>query len=85
MSRIHLTIDRLVLNGLEPGHEKTLVESLRTQLANILADRGTRSEWARSHRTPVLKLERMPMGPGAAGAAKFGARMAGAIGRRLRP
>lgn len=85
MSRIHLTIDRLVLNGFERGQEKALVESLRKQLSNILADRGTRSEWARSHRTPVLKLERLPMGSGAAGAAKFGVRMAGAIGRRLKP
>jgi len=85
VSRIHLTIDRLVLNGLEPGQEKPLVESLRTQLSKILSDRGTRSEWARSHRTPVLKLGRMPMESGAAGGEKLGTRMAGAIGRGLKP
>jgi hypothetical protein len=85
VSRIHLTIDRLVLNGLERGQEKALVESFRTELSKILADRRTRSEWAHSHRTPVLKLGRVPMESGAAGGGKLGVRMAGAIGRGLKP
>jgi hypothetical protein len=85
MSRIHLRIDRLVLNGLQPGQEKVLVETLRTQLSQILSDRAIRGEWARAHRTPVLKLGRVPMDAGAAGVRKFGAQVARGIGRGLKP
>lgn len=85
MSRIHLRIERLVLNGLQPGQEKALVESLRTQLSRILSDRGARVEWARSHRTPVLKLGRMPIAPGSVGAGRFGAQLARGIGKGLKP
>jgi hypothetical protein len=85
MSRIHLQIDRMVLNALEPGQEKALVEALRTQLTQILSDRGQRGEWARSHRTPVLKLGRIPIAPGSAGAGRLGAHIARGIGRGLKP
>jgi hypothetical protein len=85
MSRIHLKIDRLVLNGLQPGQDKALVEALRTQLSKILADRGTRAEWARSHRTPVLKLGSVPLGAGTAGAKNLGTQIARGIGKGLKP
>ncbi len=85
MSRIHLTIDRLVLKGLQPGQDKALVESLRAQLAEMLKDRGTRAEWARSHRTPVLKLGRLPIEAGSSGGRKIGAQIARGIGRGLKP
>jgi hypothetical protein len=85
MSRIHLTIDRLLLNGLGPGQEKALVESLRAQLSQILSDRGRRSEWARAHRTPVLKLGRIPIAAGRVGGSKFGVQLAQKIGRGLKP
>ncbi|HLJ27809.1 MAG TPA: hypothetical protein VKY85_13945 [Candidatus Angelobacter sp.] len=85
MSRIHLRIDRLVLNGLQPGQEKPLIQALRTQLSQILSNRESRAAWARPHRTPVLKLGRIPLGPGNAGAGKFGAQLAREIGRGLKP
>ncbi len=85
MSRIHLKIDRLVLNGLQPGQDKALVEALRTQLTKILSDRGTRAAWAQSHRTPVLKLGNVPLGTGTAGAKNFGTRVARGIGKGLKP
>ena len=85
MSRIHLRIDRLVLNGLQPGQDKALAESLRTQLSRILSDRATRADWARPHRTPVLKLGRVPIDAGSTGARKFGAQLARGIGRGLKP
>jgi hypothetical protein len=84
MSRIHLRIDRLVLHGLEPGQEKALVESLRHELSQVLSAPASRGEWARSHRTPVLKLGQMPIDPGNAGARKFGAQLARGIGRGLK-
>jgi len=85
MSRIHLVIDRIVLNGLQPGQDKAVVESLKKQLTTILSDRGTRAAWAHSHRTPVLKLGDVPIANGAAGARSFGAQVARGIGRGLKP
>ena len=84
MSRIRLNIDRLVLKGVERGEGAALAETLRAQLSEILSDRSMRAQWARSHRTPVLKLGRMPIEPGTAGARKFGGRVAEAIGKRLK-
>lgn len=85
VSRIQLTIDRLVLNGLDAADGKALVETLRAQLSQALSDRKNRAQWARSHRTPVLKLGRMPLEAGAAGARKFGEQVASAVGRGLKP
>jgi hypothetical protein len=85
MSRIRLTIDRLVLKGLEAGAQKPLVDTLQSELQRVLSNRAVRTEWARSHRTPVLKLGTMPLESGTAGARKFGAQIARGIGRRLKP
>jgi hypothetical protein len=85
MSRIRLTIDQLVLSGFEAGDRKALVEALQSELARVLADPATRTQWARSHRTPVLKLGRMPLEAGTAGGRKFGSSLGRAIGRGLKP
>jgi|HubBroStandDraft_6_1064221.scaffolds.fasta_scaffold96021_2 hypothetical protein len=85
MSRIQLNIERLVLNGFAPGDAKALNEALQSHLRQVLLDRATRDQWASPHRTPVLKLGRMPLQSGAAGARKLGRQMAGAIGKGLRP
>jgi hypothetical protein len=85
VSRINLTIDQLVLRGFEPGDRKALVEGLQTELSRVLADRATRAEWARPHRTPVLRLGRMPLEFGLPGRRKFGRGMARAMGKGLKP
>jgi hypothetical protein len=85
MSRISVTIDRLVLKGMEPGERTALVDALRSELSRVLADPVTRADWARSHRTPVLKLGRMPLEPGPAGGRTLGGGMARAIGKGLKP
>ena len=85
MSRIHLKIDRLVLNGLRPGQDKVFVETLRAQLLHILSDRASRGEWARSHRTSVLKLDPVPLETGTVGAAKLGKRIGQAVAKGLTP
>jgi hypothetical protein len=41
MSRIKVTIDRLVLTGLDPAHRSALLEALQSELSNVLADRTT--------------------------------------------
>jgi len=85
MSRIRLNIDRLVLTGFQPLEAKALAEALQSQLSEVLSDRITRREWARSDRIPVLQLGRMPLEAGCVGAGKFGKRMAQAVGKGLKP
>lgn len=85
MSRIRLDIDRLVLSGFQPQEAKALTEALQSQLSAILSDPQMRREWARSHRTPVLKLAPMPLQSGTAGAGRFGKQVAQAVGKGLKP
>jgi hypothetical protein len=85
MSRIRLNIDRLVLNGFRPLEAKAVSEAIQSQLSELLSDRATRAEWARPHRTPLLKLGRMPLEAGTAGLGNFGKQMANAIGKGLKP
>jgi hypothetical protein len=85
MSRIRVTIDRLVLKGFEASDRNALVEGLQGGLSQVLSDPAARAEWARSRRTPVLKLGRMQLEPGPSGGRKFGKQMARAVGRGLKP
>ena len=85
VSRIVVNIDRVVLRGFEPADRKALVEGLRGELETVLGDRATRADWARPHRTPVLKLGSLLLQPGAAGARQFGSGLARAIGKGLKP
>jgi hypothetical protein len=85
VSLIRVTIDRLVLKGLESADRKALVEGLQAELSRVLADPAARAEWARSHRTPVLRLGHLPLESGAAGGRTFGHGLARAIGKGLKP
>jgi hypothetical protein len=85
MSRVSVTIDQLVLKGLEPAERKALIEGLQAELSGLLSDRATRAEWARPHRTPVMKLGAVPFEPGAAGGRKLGMSVARAIRKGLKP
>ncbi len=85
MSRVRLTIDQLVIQGLEPAERKALVEGLRAELSGLLSDRSTRAEWARSRRTPVMKVGATPLEPGPSGGRKLGVNVARAIGKGLKP
>jgi hypothetical protein len=85
MSRIRVTVDELVLKGIAAGDRNALVDGLRNELARVLADPGARAEWARSHRTPVLRLGQLPLESGPSGARKLGKGVARAIGRGLKP
>ena len=85
MSRVRLTIDQLILKGMEPSDRNALVEGLKGELSQVLSDPAARAEWARSHRTPVLRLGRLPIEPGPSGGRTFGKQMARAVGRGLKP
>jgi hypothetical protein len=84
MSRVRVTIDELVLTGLEPIQRRALVEGLRAELSRVLRDPATRSG-VRSIRTPIVKLGRLPLEPGAAGGRKLGGALAHSIGGKLKP
>jgi hypothetical protein len=83
MSRIRVTIDRLVLKGFEPGNHKALVEGLQAELSRVLADPAMRAQWASSHRTPVLRSGRMPLESGPTGERKLGTALARGVGKGL--
>ena len=85
MSRIHVHIDRLVLPGMEIGDQKALVKGLQAELRRVLSDPAARGGWARSHRTPVLRLGQMPLEAGPSGGRKFGCTLARSIGKGLKP
>ncbi len=85
LSRIRVTIDQVVLRGMDAADRKALLEGLQGELARVFSDTTNRAAWARSHRTPVLKLGRMPLEPGSSGGRKFGTGLAGAIGKGLCP
>jgi hypothetical protein len=85
MSRvIHVNIDRVVLRGIDPAERHALVTSLQSELARVLADPATRAAVSRSRRTPVLRLGRLPLDPGLAGARRLGTGIARAVGKGLR-
>ena len=84
MSRIRVTIDELVLKGIAAGDRNALVDGLRSELARVLSDPAARVEWARTHRTPVLRLGQLPLESGPSGGRTFGKSMARAIGRGLK-
>lgn len=85
VSRINLTIDRIVLHGFDPADRRALLEGLQAELSRVLGDPAGRATWANSHRTPVLKLGRMPVSPGPSGGRALGARIGRAIGKGLKP
>jgi hypothetical protein len=87
MSRIQLHIDRLVLPEMDVADRNALIERLRAELTRTLSDAATRTStsWARSHRTPVLKLGRMPLDPGPSGGRQFGAALGRSVGNGLKP
>lgn len=85
MSRIHVTIDRIVLAGMDAADRHAFVQGLKAELSQRLADPAARAAWARSHRTPVLRLGRAALTPGVGGARTFGSQVARGIGAGLKP
>jgi hypothetical protein len=83
MSRIRVTIGKVVLRGIEAGNQDALAEGLQLELTKALANRAIKSAWTRSHRTPVMKLGAMPLQPGPSGSRNFGSGVARAIEKGL--
>jgi len=81
-ARVKVTIERLVLRGMDPAARTAFVEGLRSDLARMLADPATRASLAAGsalRSTPVLRLGQAAMQPGISGARNLGAKVARAI------
>jgi hypothetical protein len=76
-------IDRVVLRGIDPLDQRAFSNALQAELARVLAQPQTRAAIARSSATPVLRLGRMTMRPGQAGARALGNGVARAIGKGM--
>ena len=83
--RVTLNIDRLVLRGIDPMDQRALAEGLKSELTRVLAEPATREAIGASRRTPVIRLGRVPMQAGQAGARTFGVGVAKAIVRGIKP
>ena len=83
MSRIRVSIDELALKGFEAADARVLVDVLRSELARVLSDPLTRAGWARSRRTPVLRIGAIPKQTGTSGSRKFARGLANAIGKGM--
>jgi hypothetical protein len=80
VSRIDVTIDRLVLRGLDPAARTALVQGLRAELEQVLGDPAKRAELS-SRKTPLLRLGQVPLQPGISGARNLGRTVARAVGK----
>jgi hypothetical protein len=81
MSRVHLTIDRLVLTGIDPGDAPALVEALKAGLAETLTVNA--AGLAHSRHVAVARAAAPPHEPGRAGARQTGRATARTIGQEV--
>jgi hypothetical protein len=72
MSRIHVIIDTLVLNGFEANERQALIDGLQAELTRALSDPQSDTGWAQPHRTNVLRLPAIASERGPAGRRSFG-------------
>jgi hypothetical protein len=81
--RIHVHIDRLLLRGIDPADQRAFTASLKAEFVRVLGEAAIRDGMAKSGRTPVMRLDRMSLEPGQAGARTLGAGVAKAIGKGI--
>jgi hypothetical protein len=84
VSRIHVTIDRLKLSGVDPRDARALAEALRSGLSGVLMNKSAGAGWDNSSK-PVMRLSNMALTPGPFGARHFGNNLARTIGKGLKP
>ena len=82
MSRIDVTIDRVVLHGVHSADRDTLVNGLKSELARLLSEPGAGAR-IESRRTPVLRVRGLSFDQGRAGHRTFGQAVARAITKEV--
>jgi hypothetical protein len=83
MSRVNVTIDRIVLRGVDPAHREALVHGLRSELVRLFSEPQPRAEGEGSRYTSTLRLGRVPLEPGHGGHRKLGAGIARAVAKEV--
>ncbi|MGB8886251.1 MAG: hypothetical protein WCC87_05975 [Candidatus Korobacteraceae bacterium] len=82
MSNIQVTIDRLVLRGVDALTGKAVVEGLKAELPRVFAARQRNAASAPQSR-PAVNVGRVDITPGTFGGRKFGRQLARRIGKTL--
>jgi hypothetical protein len=82
--RTIVTIDRVVLRGVDARHAQALTSSLKTELSRVLSQPQARAALGTGRRTELLHLGKLPLGPGVAGARRFGVSLARSLGKGMR-
>jgi hypothetical protein len=83
MSRVRVTIDRVILRGLDPADRQPLLDGLKSELSQLLADPANEVRSARFRHMPVLRMRRLSLQPGASGADRLGGGIARGIGSEV--
>jgi hypothetical protein len=78
---IKVTIDELVLRGVDQHRAQALAESLKTELARTFAQPESRQSLERARDAPVLRLDPMALSAGRTAARTFGTNLARAIAK----
>ncbi len=82
MSQINVTIDRIVLSGVDPGNRDAVVAGLRAGLTRALMEHSFLN--TRSRRAPFVRIGGLTLEPGRLGARRLGSNIGQAIGRAAR-
>jgi hypothetical protein len=83
--RVTVHIGRVVLRGIDPVNQKAFESGLRTELARVLNGPSFSGEISQSRRTAALRLGKITMQPGIAGARALGTGVARVIGTQVNP
>jgi hypothetical protein len=84
MSRVRVTIDRVVLRGLDRFDRQPLLDGLKSELSQLLANPANEARSARFRHMPVLYMRGLSLQPGASGANKLGSGIARGIGNAVK-
>ena len=86
--RVKLTIERVVLRGIDPLDQRAFASGLEQELVKLLRDPAVRSQLTQQKNTPrvtpVLRLGRTPLLRGQVGARALGSSVAQGIARAVR-
>jgi hypothetical protein len=79
--RINVSIDRVVLRGIDRHDAVAVTASLKAELARALAEPAARNALLHPQVAPVLRLGSVPLHAGRAGGRRLGASVARAIAK----
>lgn len=81
---VTISIDRVLLRGVDPTQAKAIVEGLRTELARVFSSAAVRTQLRNSGSMGVIRVGAVPLNAGGTGARRFGAVVARAVGKGMR-